>query len=163
MLGPTTYQPVSVLRAWDETRAFRGVALALPAALAEAHERPGQVVKARTPAGEGFFALASAPAAGAVDLLLKRGGKVADALAAAARPGATVELTAPFGNGFPVEEADGRDVLLFAAGSGIAPVRALVQHLLSHRDRFGRATLFYGQRHGAEFAYRDEAVAWRWP
>ncbi len=161
MLGPSTYQPVPVVRAWDETHAFRGIAVALPGALAEAHVRPGQVVKARTEAGEGFFALASAPTRdGAVELLLKRGGKVADALAQAARPGGTIDLTAPFGNGFPVEEADGKDVLLFAAGSGIAPVRALVQHLLAHRAAFGRATLFYGQRHGAEFAYRDEAAAW---
>jgi NAD(P)H-flavin reductase len=161
MLGPATYQRVPVARAWDETRAFRGVALALPAPLAEAHLRPGQLVKVRTPAGEGFFALASAPApAGAVDLLVKRGGKVADAVAAAAAPGAALEVTAPFGNGFPVEEATGRDVLLFAAGSGIAPVRALVQHLLGHRGKFGRATLFYGQRHGAEFAYREESAAW---
>jgi len=162
MLGPSTYQPVPVVRAWDETHAFRAVALALPAPLAEAHQRPGQVVKVRTAAGEGFFALASAPAPGeAIELLVKRGGKVADALATAAAPGGTVELTAPFGKGFPVEEAAGRDVLLFAAGSGIAPVRALVQHLLADRARYGRATLFYGQRHGAEFAYRDETAAWR--
>ena len=53
-------------------------------------------------------------------------------------------------------EAEGEDVLLFAAGSAIAPIRALVQHLIGHRDRFGRVTLFYGQRHGAEFAYLGE-------
>jgi NAD(P)H-flavin reductase len=162
MLGPSTFHAVPVLRAWDETHAFRGITVGLPAALAGAHERPGQVVKVRTPAGEGFFALASAPAAsGEADLLVKRGGKIADALAAAAMPGASAEVTAPFGKGFPVEEAAGRDVLLFAAGSGIAPVRALVQHLVARRGEFGRATLFYGQRHGAEFAYRDEAPAWR--
>jgi NAD(P)H-flavin reductase len=161
MLGPSSYQPVTVVRAWDETRAFRGVGLALPGPLADGHQRPGQVVKIRTPAGEGFFALASAPTqGGAAELLLKRGGKVADTVAGAAVPGGALQLTAPFGKGFPVEEAEGRDVLLFAAGSGIAPIRSLVQHLLADRARFGRATLFYGQRHGAEFAYRDEAAAW---
>jgi NAD(P)H-flavin reductase len=119
------------------------------------------VVKIRTPAGEGFFALASAPdPAGRADLLVKRGGHVADAIAAAARPAATLELTPPFGAGFPVREADGRDVLLFAAGSAIGPIRALVQHLVRERDRIGRITLFYGQRHGAEFAYRDEHLDW---
>ncbi len=161
MLGPTTFQPVPVLEAWDETAAFRAIRLALPAPLAAAHVRPGQVVKVRTPAGEAFFALASAPGQGGrIDLLVKRGGKVADAAAAEGLPGRALELTEPFGKGFPVDRAVGRDVLLFAAGSGIAPIRALVQHLLAHRDRFGRATLFYGQRHGAEFAYRGEALAW---
>jgi NAD(P)H-flavin reductase len=161
MLGPTAYHPVPVREAWEETAAFRAIRLALPAPLARAHARPGQVVKIRTRAGEAFFALASAPdAAGAADLLVKRGGKVSDAVIAAAVPGATLELTEPFGNGFPVEAAWGRDVLLFAAGSAIAPVRALIQHLVRDRVRVNRITLFYGQRHGAEFAYRGDYLSW---
>jgi NAD(P)H-flavin reductase len=161
MPGPAEHEPVPVLDAWDETAAFRGIRLALPPALARAHRRPGQVVKARTGAGEAFFALASAPDPGATaELLVKRGGAVADALVAAAVPGRSVPLTRPFGAGFPVEEAEGRDVLLFAAGSAIGPIRALLQHLMAHRNRFGRVTLFYGQRRGAEFAYRAEHLDW---
>jgi NAD(P)H-flavin reductase len=160
MLGPTTFHPVPVVEGWDETAAFRGIQLAFPPPLASAHSRPGQVVKIRTAQGEGFFALASAPGQGRADLLVKRGGKIADAIVARALPGRALEMTEPFGNGFPVDAAAHKDVLLFAAGSGIAPVRGLVQHLLGHRDRFNRITLFYGQRHGAEFAYRGEMLAW---
>ncbi|WP_242346709.1 ferredoxin reductase domain-containing protein [Anaeromyxobacter terrae] len=161
MTGPTQHAAVPVLEAWDETSAFRGVSVALPPPLAAAHVRPGQVVKIRTDAGEGFFALASAPdPRGVADLLVKRGGHVADAVIARAVPGGHLELTPPFGKGFPVAEAEGKDVLLFAAGSAIAPVRALVQHIARERGRFGRVTLFYGQRLGAEFAYLDEHMAW---
>jgi NAD(P)H-flavin reductase len=162
MLGPTEYLPVPVLDAWDETRAFRGVRLALPPPLAREHVRPGQVVKVRAAGiGEGFFALASAPDPGATaELLVKRGGRVADAIIAAASPGGTLAVTRPFGNGFPIEDAEGRDLLLFAAGSAIGPIRALVQHVVTHRNRFARVTLFYGQRRGAEFAYRAEHLDW---
>ena len=81
MLGPSEYEAVPVIDAWDETAAFRGVRLSLPPALARAHERPGQVVKAHTDVGEAFFALASAPDPGATaELLVKRDGRVADAL-----------------------------------------------------------------------------------
>ncbi len=161
MAGPSTFQPAAVREAWDETPAFRGIRLALPPELARAHLRPGQVVKIHTEAGEGFFALASAPdPAGRADLLVKRGGKVADAVVARAAPGSPLPLSQPFGEGFPVEDAVGKDVLLFAAGSGIAPVRALVQHLLGDRERFRRITLFYGQRHGGDFAYQGEAPGW---
>jgi len=162
MLGPSDYAPVPVREAWDETPSFRGIRVVLPPALAKEHVRPGQVVKIRAPgAGEGFFALANAPdPAGVAELLLKRGGRVADAAIAAASPGAALELTRPFGAGFSAEEAEGRDVLLFAAGSAIGPIRALVQHLIAHRNRFGRVTLFYGQRHGAEFAYRSDYLGW---
>jgi sulfhydrogenase subunit gamma (sulfur reductase) len=161
MPGPAEHESATVLDAWDETAAFRGIRLALPPALARAHERPGQLVKVRTEAGEAFFALSSAPDPGATaELLVKRGGPVADALVRAAVPGRTIPLTRPFGEGFPVEDAEGRDVLLFAAGSAIGPIRALVQHLIARRNRFGRVTLFYGQRHGAEFAYRSEHLDW---
>lgn len=162
MLGPNEYSLVPVVEAWDETRAFRGIRLALPPELSRQHLRPGQVVKVRTAAGEGFFALASAPhPAGVAELLLKRGvGPIADAAIDAAVPGGALETTRPFGNGFPFEEAEGRDLLLFAAGSGIAPIRAVVQHVARHRSRFGRVTLFYGQRSGAEFAYRSEYLDW---
>lgn len=153
--------PTRVIAAWDETPTLRAVRLQLPPAHAAAHRRPGQVVKVHTPVGEAYFALASAPSpAGVADLLVKRGGKVSDAAAAAAIAGADLTVSAPFGEGFPVEQAHGHDVLLFAAGAGIAPIRALVQHVVGHRDAFNRVTLFYGQRHGADFAYVGEHLAW---
>lgn len=149
-----------MLDARDETALLRAIRVDL-GGLGEHHRVPGQVVKIRTSAGEGYFALASAPAPDRrADLLLKRGGRIADAAAAASQPGGLLELTAPFGNGFPVDEAEDRDVLLFAAGTGIAPIRSLVQHFLARREGFGRITLFYGQRHGADFAYRREHPAW---
>jgi NAD(P)H-flavin reductase len=161
MLGPTEYSPAPVIEAWDETRELRGIRLALPPELAQHHVRPGQVVKVRTAAGEAFFALATAPDPGALaELLVKRGGRVADTAIAAAFPNESLAVTRPFGKGFPIEEAEGSDVLLFAAGSAISPIRAVVQHIAAHRNRFGRVTLFYGQKRGADFAYRSEHLDW---
>ena len=131
----------SVLAASDETTSLRTVRLSLSRDAARAHERPGQVVKLHVPGGDAYFAVASAPSAdGTLDLLLKRGGKVSDAAIVAAVPGATLQVTPPFGKGFPVAEAHGQHVLLFAAGSGIAPIRSVVQHVLAHRDAFDRVT-----------------------
>ncbi len=161
MAGPTEHHAVIVTDAWDETGGLRAVRLQLPPEVAARHHRPGQVVKVKVVTGEAYFALATAPAAGGRgELLVKRGGPVGDAVAAAATPGAALQVTAPFGRGFPFEEALGRDVLLFAAGSGIAPIRSLVQALLARRDEVDRVVLFYGQRRGAEFAYRAEHLGW---
>jgi NAD(P)H-flavin reductase len=161
MAGPTAHHAMTVTGAWDETSTLRALRLQLPTAVAPAHQRPGQVVKVKVAPGEGYFALATAPAAdGQVELLVKRGGPVGDAVVSAAQPGAALEVTAPFGRGFPLESALGRDVLLFAAGSGMAPVRSLVQALLARRDEVDRVVLFYGQRRGAEFAYRSEHLGW---
>jgi NAD(P)H-flavin reductase len=68
--------------------------------------------------------------------------------------------TAPFGRGFPVDEARGHDALLFAAGSGITPIRALLMHLLAHADG-NKIALYYGQRSDLDFAYVREHEAWR--
>jgi NAD(P)H-flavin reductase len=158
--APTRFEPVRVLAARDETPALRSLRLDL-GPLAPSHSLPGQVVKVRAPSGEAYFALASAPAAdGHGDLLVKRGGRIADEVVAAAIPGTTLEVSAPFGKGFPVAAAEGRDMLLFAAGSGIAPIRSLVLALISRRDEVGRVVLFYGQRRGGEFAYRAEHLGW---
>ena len=161
MESPVSFHRVRVVAAWDETPTLRGVRLQL-GALASAHTRPGQLVELRVPAGHCTFAIASAPGPhGEIDLLVKRGSEVADAVAAAARTGGELETTAPFGAGFPVDSAHGRDVLLFAVGSGVSPIRALVQHMIADRPRFGRVALFYGQRGHEPFAYAREHAAWQ--
>ncbi len=159
-MSETSFTEVQVLDAWDETPSLRALRFKLPASYAHEHKLPGQVVKVRTAAGEGYFALASEPGAAEAELLVKRGAPAADALAAGEK-GSQVAVSAPFGRGFPVDGGEGRDLLLFAVGSGITPVRALVRHLSAARARFGRAVLFYGQRAAGEFAYAREHHLWR--
>src|SRR3954470_23092618 len=106
---------LEVLESRDETPTLRGLVLDGTAA-ASHHMQPGQVVKVRNAVGEGYFALANAPGSGRLELLVRRGGTVGDALIAQAQGGARVEASAPFGRGFPVAEGHGRDLLLFAAG-----------------------------------------------
>jgi NAD(P)H-flavin reductase len=156
------YHRLRVADAWDETDTLRGVRLDLDGHAA-AHTRPGQLIKLHAPGHkEGYFALANAPrGAGQAELLLKRGHALADAVIAAAAPHAVVDATAPFGSGFAVEEARGRDVLLFAAGSGITPIRSLLQYLLDHRAAHGRIALYYGQRSDRDFAYLREHGDWQ--
>src|SRR5207237_921160 len=96
------YVATKVIRSWDETPHFHALSVEL-GALGASHRAPGQVVKLRArDVGEGYFALANAPSpGGSAELLLKRGGAVADAVIGRRAPG--VEVTAPFGRGFPVE------------------------------------------------------------
>lgn len=153
-------QDVVVADAWDETPELRGVRLDL-GALARQHTRPGQVIRLHAPGQrDALFALANAPnPQGYGELLLKRGSGLSDAVIEAARAGATLRATAPYGDGFPVAEAHGRHVLLFAAGSGITPIRALLQWLLAEPGH-GRIALFYGARSDRDFAYRGDHAAW---
>ncbi|MCA1665287.1 MAG: oxidoreductase [Myxococcales bacterium] len=156
------YHRLRVADAWDETDTLRGVRLDF-GEFAREHTLPGQLVKLHAPGHKaGYFALGNAPRGdGSGELLLKRGTPLSDAVIDAAQPHAIVEATAPFGEGFPVLEARGRDVLLFAAGSGITPVRALLQWLLDRRGDYGRIALYYGQRSDRDFAYVREHCDWQ--
>jgi NAD(P)H-flavin reductase len=154
-----TWVTVKVVETREETRTLRAIVLD-GGELGDNHQTPDQVIKVKNGAGEGYFALANAPGSGRLELLVRRGGTVGDALIASAEPGGEVSVTAPFGKGFPVGEGQGRDVLMFAAGSGISPMRALVQNLIARRDGFGRAVLFYGERSDHDFAYAGERDQW---
>jgi anaerobic sulfite reductase subunit B len=74
--------------------------------------------------------------------------------------GATIGMRGPFGRGWPLEAADGRDVVVVAGGLGLAPLRPLVHELVERRERHGRVSLLYGGRSPSELLYRDELEAW---
>jgi NAD(P)H-flavin reductase len=79
----------------------------------------------------------------------------------AAQPGAVIGVRGPFGGGWPVGDAEGRDVVVVAGGLGLAPLRPVVHELIAGRDRFGRVALLYGGRSPSELLYRDELDEWR--
>lgn len=77
------------------------------------------------------------------------------------KPGAPVGLRGPFGAGWPMAEAAGRDVVVVAGGLGLAPLRPALYRLLAERNRYGRITLLYGTRSPDEILFRRELEGWR--
>ncbi|MFI5459004.1 MAG: FAD/NAD(P)-binding protein [Isosphaerales bacterium] len=75
-------------------------------------------------------------------------------------PGAIVGMRGPYGRGWPMEQAHGRDVVVVAGGLGLAPLRLVVKALLADRDQFGRLTLVYGARNPADLLYTSEYPEW---
>ena len=134
-----------------------------PAGLAPLHRQPGQYLKvALDGAGEGIFAIASVPHPGSsfFELLVKRGSGLADALRALP-VGAKVKISEPLGAGFPLDRARGRDLLLFATGSGISAIRPVVEAIRRERTTFGRVTLFFGARTPEDFAFAHQLESWQ--
>jgi ferredoxin-NADP reductase len=71
------------------------------------------------------------------------------------RKGMRVDLEGPLGSfQFPVDPVD-RRVLFIAGGTGIAPLRSMLWHVLEG-DRAASVGLFYSARSPAEFAYGAE-------
>lgn len=67
----------------------------------------------------------------------------------------------PFGNSWPVVEAQGKDVVIVAGGLGLAPVRPALYHVLAHREKYDNVVLLYGTRTPNDILYRREIEQWR--
>lgn len=74
--------------------------------------------------------------------------------------GDTLGVRGPFGQGWPIEEWCGEDVILVAGGIGLAPLRPVIYELLRRRADFGRITLIYGARTPETLLYPTEYAAW---
>jgi len=122
--------------------------------------RPGQFVQLSViGTGEAPISISSSPTRrGIIELCVRRAGRVTDALYRMPTNG-LVGVRGPYGNGFPVEEMEGNDLLIVAGGLGMAPLRSLLWYALDHRERFGRVTLMYGARSPEVMLFRDELVS----
>ena len=76
------------------------------------------------------------------------------------RAGDVLGVRGPFGSAWPLEEAEGRDVVVIAGGIGLAPLRPVLYHLVAHRERYHRVVLLYGARTPEDILYHDEIRQW---
>jgi len=122
--------------------------------------RPGQFVELSViGTGEAPISISSPPTRkGILELCIRRAGRVTSALYRLPT-NAMVGIRGPYGNGFPVEEMAGHDLLIIAGGLGMAPLRSLLWYALDHREKFGTVTLMYGARSPSEMLFREELLS----
>ena len=77
------------------------------------------------------------------------------------KAGQAIGVRGPYGHGWPVEEAEGRDLVLITGGIGLAPLRPVIYHALANRDRYGKIVLLYGARTPEDVLYWRELEKWR--
>lgn len=86
-------------------------------------------------------------------------GPVSRALAAL-RAGDTLGVRGPFGRGWPLADARGRDLLLIAGGLGLAPLRPALHAALDARGDYRRVVLLFGARQPRQLLWADELRRW---
>lgn len=77
------------------------------------------------------------------------------------KEGDDIFLRGPYGSSWPLKNATGGDVILVAGGVGLAPIRPVIQEILSKRSSFGNVTLMYGARWPDSMIFKDELDVWR--
>lgn len=124
--------------------------------------KPGQFNMLSIPGiGEAAVSISSSPADHDLLHTVRVAGDVTTALANLSA-GDVVGLRGPFGNGWPLEEAEDRDVMIIAGGVGIAPLRSVIRHIVAAKKRCpGRDIVFYGAKSPKDIVFRDEFPRYR--
>lgn len=77
------------------------------------------------------------------------------------RAGRQVGVRGPYGSHWPLEQAEGGDLVIVAGGIGLPPLRPAIYAALARRDSFRRIVLLYGARTPADLLFTTELAAWR--
>lgn len=76
------------------------------------------------------------------------------------RPGDHLGLRGPYGRGWPMQAAEGRDLVIVTGGLGCAPSVSIIHHVLRNRGRYGTLNILQGVRHTDDLIWREQYAAW---
>jgi NAD(P)H-flavin reductase len=123
---------------------------------------PGQcAMVSYLPVGEGMFSCTWQEGQEYLQFAIKKVGLLTDELHAI-EVGQKLGVRGPYGNGFPVEECKGKDMLFIAGGIGLAPLRSFIKYCFKHREDYGKITIVYGSRSYADLCFKEELFN-EWP
>lgn len=67
----------------------------------------------------------------------------------------------PYGNGFEIEQAGSRDIIIIAGGIGLAPLRPLMQHFTDSPDDYGTLNLICGSKTPDDIIFKNDLDNWK--
>ncbi len=106
------------------------------------------------------FSMASAPQQNLFDFHVRRieGGRFTDHRLAQLQPGDTIEVELPLGS-FRLHLEDYRPLLMVATGTGLAPVKAMLESLMDDPD-CPPVSLYWGMQSVADLYLHNEIQSW---
>ncbi len=122
----------------------------------------GQFIELTVPGvGEAPFTPSSKPSVKEeIQVSIMRVGKVTQKIHEL-KAGDIVGLRGPFGQGYPLEEFKGKEVLILGGGCGFAPLRSLMYSLFEMSGQFKGLYFRGGCKNPHEFLYRKEMESWK--
>lgn len=95
-----------------------------------------------------------------IDHTIRAVGRVTNAMSKL-KPGARIGIRGPYGRGWPILEAEQRDVVVVTGGLGCAPVVSVINYMAHRRERFGKLNIVQGVKHSSDFIWRERYDHWR--
>lgn len=75
--------------------------------------------------------------------------------------GAQLGLRGPFGQGWPLRQLEGLDLVFITAGLGCAPVVAAIHYAVENRSKYGRIVILQGVKHHNDLLWQPQYERWR--
>ncbi|GHV76653.1 anaerobic sulfite reductase subunit B [Spirochaetia bacterium] len=97
---------------------------------------------------------------GVIDLTIRRVGKVTAEVFEREKNGALF-LRGPYGNGFRLENYKDKELFVIAGGTGVSPVRGVIDYFASHADEVKGLTLVAGFKTPKDILFRDDFTRWQ--
>ena len=110
--------------------------------------------------GEATFCIASSPTRPEfIECTFRQVGRVTSALREL-NVGDTVGFRGPYGNIFPIDQWEGKNLVFVAGGIALPPLRCVIWNCLDMRDKFGKITVVYGAKTVDDLVYKPEIAEW---
>jgi sulfhydrogenase subunit gamma (sulfur reductase) len=111
--------------------------------------------------GEAPISITSSPTRPeAIEFSIRRVGELTNALHDL-EPMDKIGIRGPFGNFFPLEEMEGRNLLIIGGGIGLAPLRSVILNVFDNRAKYGKIDIIYGARSPQDLVFTSEYMEWQ--
>ena len=125
----------------------------------EGDVKPGQFFEVSIPKyGEAPISV-SGIGEGTVDLTIRRVGKVTNEIFEN-YVGDSLYMRGPYGNGFDIEKYKGREIVVVAGGTGLSPVKGVVDYFADHTQECEGLTLIAGFKAPEFVLFRADFEGW---
>lgn len=121
--------------------------------------RPGQFFEVSIPKyGEAPISV-SGISPDYVELTIRRVGRVTNEIFEH-YAGDTLFMRGPYGNGFEVERFRGKELVIIAGGTGVSPVRGVIDYFANHPEEAKSVTVIAGFKTPDQILFRDDFKRW---
>lgn len=95
-----------------------------------------------------------------LDILVRKAGRVTKGIFKL-KKGDSLFIRGPYGRGYPLEEIKGKNLVLVAGGTGIAPITSLIEYVEENKKDFGNVEIYFGFRNKAYILLKERISRWK--